>query len=1104
MRETGTEQLPPFVPVNGPKQEKTTNGRGFLRALPSLLCAALAAGALMFLFEALKYALFPHIGIWQSHSLTIGFSALVAAAISWRMFCAKERARNKARKSEMEFGAVFEQSVLGIALLNAEGRVLRANQAAQRMLALSEAEIQGKHFTQFTHPDDVPAAANAFEELVNGRREGYHAHRRYVRSDGQVICMQLTVSALHGQNGKLQSAIAIMEDVTEQRRAEAQLAEALDFNRKVISTATTGIVVFNGSGQCVIANEAAARIIGGTVPELMKQNFRQLESWRASGLLELAEKTLLTQTAQEGEFHLLTTFGREIRALCHFNCFGRNNEPHLLFTVHDITARKKAEDALARERSLLRTLIDNLPDCIYVKDTAGRKTLANPADLKNLRCKTEAEAIGRTDFDLFPRETAEKFWADDQKVIQGQPVVDREESFLDEEGVTRWLLTSKLPLRGENGEIIGLIGIGRDITARKQAEAALARERSLLGMVINNLPDRIYAKDSVGRFVLNNRAHASALGAKLPAEMQGKSDYDYFPAELAEQYFADEQKIVKTGEPIINQEQNNETRGDASDDKRWTLVSKVPWRDEGGNVVGTIGISRDITTLKQAMEKIHQQAALLDEATDAIWVADADERISYWNKGAERIYGWSADEAIGKNPVALFNKGIATPRLRECINTVKEHGAWSGELEQFTKDGKTVVVQGHYNASRDERGVLKSVFVIASDATEAKKLETQLLRAQRMESLGTLAGGMAHDLNNILAPILISVQLLKEKMTDPIGQTVIGSLEANIERGAKLIQQVLTFGRGVQGERIPVQPARLIREIEQIVRGSFPKSVEFESHCPADSWTVIGDSTQLQQVLLNLCVNARDAMPKGGNLSIRVKNAVLNEIDSGINPRAKPGPYAIIEVTDAGTGMTKEIQDRMFEPFFTTKAPGLGTGLGLSTSLGIIRSHGGFIHCYSELGKGSTFRVYLPASPAAPVARKPAGDAAELPRGHDELVLLVDDEEAILEVAQRTLEHFGYRVLSAANGAEAVSLYSSRCKDIDVVITDMAMPGMDGPAAITVLRSINPAVKIIGSSGLDGYGAENARLNYFIPKPYTAKVMLTMLQQILAAGPQRQ
>ncbi|HUA64981.1 MAG TPA: PAS domain S-box protein [Alphaproteobacteria bacterium] len=1090
---------PPIVPEDAQDNGKTASP-GAANVLAerrtdlwiTLLAATLGLSVLVFSFEALKQTLFPHIRIWQSHAVTIVFTSLIAAVITWFALRANERAKEAIWRNEMEFRAIFEQSALGVVQLSLDGHILRCNEALRQMLGYAETDLCGKNIIQFTHPDDLKVGVNCFRELLDGRRTQYQADRRYLCANGSVITGRLTMSVVRGPAGKPQSVVAMIEDltgnkrdqerlrqlsraveqspltivitnpageieyvnphftettgysaaealgqnprilksgetppeeyahlwqtitsgkdwrgefhnrkkngepywelaaispifddagkithflafkedITERKKMDRQLAETLDFNRNIITDVPAGIVVYKASGPCVMANEATARMIQSTVPQLLTQDFRQLESWRASGLLDMAEKTLATREPQRGEFHHVSTFGKEVWVVGHFSCFVRNNEPHLLLTLNDITERKRAEEALTRERVLLRTLIDNLPDCIYAKDAAGRKILANPADLKNLRCQTEAEAIGKTDFDFFPHDIAESFHNDDQKVLQGQQVINREEYVLNEEGERRWLLTSKLPLRDQSGKIVGLVGVGRDITEHKRAA-----------------------------------------------------------------------------------------------------------------------------------EKIHEQAALLDDATDAIWALDLNEHISYWNKGAESIYGWTAAEAIGKSPVELLYKGIMPPQLRECIKAVKDRGAWAGELEEFTKDGKTVVIQGRANASRDNQGRLKSVLIINTDITEKKKLEAQFLRAQRMESIGALAGGIAHDLNNVLTPLLVSVQLLKGKINDTDGQRLLNALEINIERGAKLVKQVLTFGRGVQGERIPIQPAYIIREIRQIIQETFPKSVEFECDSPAGLWTIIGDSTQLYQVVLNLAVNARDAMPNGGKLSLRLQNVVLDEAYSRMNLDSKPGPFVVFEVTDTGTGIPKEIQDRIFEPFFTTKKPGEGTGLGLSTTLGIVKSHGGFIHCYSEPGKGSTFKVYLPSNAAPPAAVNVAVDQTHLPRGRGELVLLVDDEQAIREVAQKTLERFGYRVLLAANGAEAVSLYTGRRNEIAIVVTDMSMPVMDGPAAIAALQSINPEVKIIGSSGLGSTAgavkASSGGTGHFIRKPYTTETMLHTLDKVL-------
>ena len=351
--------------------------------------------------------------------------------------------------------------------------------------------------------------------------------------------------------------------------------------------------------------------------------------------------------------------------------------------------------------------------------------------------------------------------------------------------------------------------------------------------------------------------------------------------------------------------------------------------------------------------------ALLDKARDAIAVRDVEHRLTYWNKGAQRLYGWTAEEAIGKNADRLVYKEESS-MLIEAKKSVIEEGEWIGELHQVTKDGKEIIVESRWTLMHDSEGKPKSILVINTDITEKKKFESQLLRAQRIESIGTLAGGIAHDLNNVLTPIVLSLQMLKQKFKDEQSQRLLTILENNSQRGANLIKQVLSFARGVEGERNPLAAKHVIREIEKVLKETFPRSIEIRTDIQKDLFTISGDATQLHQVIMNLCVNARDAMPNGGILSITASNFFIDKNYAQMHTDAKVGSYIVIAVSDTGTGIPPKIMDRVFEPFFTTKEHGKGTGLGLSTALAVVKSHGGFINIYSEVGKGTTFSVYLP------------------------------------------------------------------------------------------------------------------------------------------------
>ncbi|MGB3761334.1 MAG: ATP-binding protein, partial [Rivularia sp. (in: cyanobacteria)] len=397
---------------------------------------------------------------------------------------------------------------------------------------------------------------------------------------------------------------------------------------------------------------------------------------------------------------------------------------------------------------------------------------------------------------------------------------------------------------------------------------------------------------------------------------------------------------------------------------------------------------------KQAEQKIREQAALLDVATDAIFVRDLDNKILYWNKAAERLYGCQKDEAIGRETAELWQEKKIS-EIRTALNTLLKNGSWEGELHQTTKFGKKILIESRWTLLKEYENKSQAILVVNTDITQKKQLESQFLRAQRLESIGTLSSGIAHDLNNVLAPILMTAQLLESQLDDERSQRLLPILINNAKRGANLVKQVLSFTRGMEGDRTLVQPEHLINEIKQVVRETFPKTIQVSQEIEPDLWMIKGDATQLHQVMMNLCVNARDAMPNGGKLTIYATNFIVDENYAQMHLDASSGSYVMISVADTGIGISPENLDRVFEPFFTTKELGKGTGLGLSTVLGIVKSHGGFIHVQSDINKGSNFQVYLPAQEINVTQEEVEVD---FPKGEGELILVVDDEDSIRDI----------------------------------------------------------------------------------------------------------
>ncbi len=509
--------------------------------------------------------------------------------------------------------------------------------------------------------------------------------------------------------------------------------------------------------------------------------------------------------------------------------------------------------------------------------------------------------------------------------------------------------------------------------------------------------------------------------------------------------------------------------------------------------------------LQEAEQQIREQAALLDVTTDAIFVQDLEYRFSFWNKGAERLYGWEAAEALGKRATELLYESEETlPQFEAIQKTLVKEGQWQGELQQVTKDGKNIIVESRWTLVLDEVGNPKFILTVSTDITEKKQLEAQFFRTQRLESLGTLASGIAHDFNNILTPILAVAQLLSLKFPNLDENTpqLLRMLEDSSKRGADLVKQILSFSRGVEGSYTVVQIRHLLLDVTQVAQRTFPKSIETQTHIASDLWTVCADATQLHQVLMNLCVNARDAMPNGGTLNISAENLWIDENYARMYVDAKEGLYVVVTIADTGTGIPPEIIDRIFDPFFTTKELGKGTGLGLSTAMGIIKKHGGFVNVYSQVGKGSRFKMYLPSSQ---VTETPAVTDVDLPHGRGEWILVVDDETTICEIAKTTLESYNYNVLTASDGIEALALYAQYKGKISAVLIDLMMPGMDGSTTILTLQRMNPQVRIIATSGLmsNWTTAQKKSLGCqeFLPKPFTARILLNTLQDVIGSHP---
>jgi two-component system cell cycle sensor histidine kinase/response regulator CckA len=1007
--------------------------------------------------------------------------------------------------------AVLDTAASLIVVLDMEGRVVRFNRACEEATGYASSEVLGKSIWDIILPvDELEHITVAFDELVAGNFPNTHENH-WVARDGSKKLIAWSNTAILSRDGAVQFIVGTGIDITERRAFEAAQIRMAEHNRLLLESTSEGIIGVDRGGLCTFANRAAAEMTGYEAREMLGQDMH----------------TLLHHSYEDG-----TPYPREACPI--FGAFGQGDgcrrdtevfwrrdgssfpvqytalplidagQPSgAVLTFEDVTERRLAQNALKESELLFREMAENIDEVFWIGSLDFSKIFyVSPAyeTVWGLSCQSVyknpfswAEIIHPEDRDR----------ATSQLRHRGQSRSSVEYRIIRADGAVRWIQDGAAPIRNAAGEVYRMGGIAKDITERKQREMLLQEQADILRRITTEARCILWHAqvEDVGTPKLVWKlqlADAEAAQRVLPVEVRPGQTYEQ--AWYQNRIDEDRVRSDEYGERHVrlNESYTQEFRCLDKHGVLHNIREQVEVTPEGPGRWRATGVCTDVTEQTNTLRQLERDAAILSNVRDSVIVTDLNGVVTYWNDGAACLFGWSTEEMLGRPYADRFPEPART-HVAQNIKLFAEGLEWEEEWEDYRKDGSRVWIWFRMQTIRDVEGRPVAILGLSHDVGERRQLEQQLATSQKMEGVGRLAGGIAHDFNNLLTVILGYTEMASGLLpADLAVQSFLTNVLGAGRRAAELTEQLLAFARQQVMETKPLNTNRALIDVTKLLRRVIGEDIELVMLPTEGLWAVLADEGRLGQVLMNLAVNARDAMPDGGKLTIETMNVVLDEAYSHSHPEIIPGDYVLLKVSDNGVGMSKETTAHMFEPFFTTKEIGKGTGLGLATCYGIVRQHGGHIEVYSELGVGTTFSIYLPRS-AAGVRGAPK--ASSKAAGGTETILLVEDEPGVRELAARALRTYGYTILEAENGLDALRVVGQHEGTIDLLLTDVVMPHMGGRVVAERLSAEIAGLKVLYASGYpDGAVVANGVLApglEFIQKPYTPSELARKVRAVL-------
>jgi PAS domain S-box-containing protein len=896
---------------------------------------------------------------------------------------------------------------------------------------------------------------------------------------------------------------------SEERRFEAEqahqaLAESEERYRLLLDNASDAIFVHgyredDPSGPFTEVNDVACRLLGYSREQLLTMSSRDLSVGSSADPIDIRrclrhERKVLFETT------LLTSDKQEVQLEMSAHLFRLQGEETILSIGRDISERRRAEQALREREEILRSLVETSQDWIWSTDAEGRHTYCNPAIERVLGYPPERflerpalDFMHEEDRGLLQRKLGE--WIEQRSGWTNQLIRWRHR-----DGSVRYLESSAVPILSEDGQLLGFRGIDRDITERLQTEQALRDSEERFRTLVANIPGVSYRCANDEHWTMEYISdEVETLTGYPPGDFAGNRVRSY-----ASVIHAEDRQMVEShvGAGVHKQEPYSlEYRIVRADNQvRWVYEKGQGVFDDDGELRCLDGVIVDITERKRSEAERERLLSAIEQSGEVVFITDVSGAIQYVNPAFERTTGYSREEALGQNPRILKSGEQDREFYRNLWQTITSGQTWQGRFINRRKDGTHYTEEATISPVCDKAGNIISYVAVKSDVTKMLALEEQYRQAQKMEAIGQLTGGVAHDFNNILQAIIGYNSLALEELENqhPVHH-MLTEVDKASQRAATLVGQLLAFSRRQIMRPEDLDLNEVVSGLMKMLKRVIGEHIRIELVQGHRLGKVHADCGMVEQAVMNLCVNARDAMPEGGTLSIETQNVLVGADYCGSHPWARPGRYLLLSVTDTGVGMDRETIEHIFEPFFTTKEEGRGTGLGLATVYGIVKQHDGMITAYSEPGKGSSFKVYLPLCEleAESVGSMIEGAAV----GGNETILVAEDDEMVCDLATKFLERAGYTVLAAANGIEAMELFERRGAEIDMALLDVVMPGIGGREVREQMIAARPEIKVLFTSGY----TENAVHTNFvldqgltlIQKPYSSDALLRAVRSVL-------